>query len=96
MNRLAAATLLTGVVTLGGLLTAHADPDCNGFVSNSDGSWTPFRPTVIGALASQIQIMPNDRIRAVEAGLRGRVARDLDAWCRRGLAGGPLGIPKNP
>jgi hypothetical protein len=74
-----------------------AEPNCNEFFSNSDGSWSPSHPIVIGGPTSQTQIGPSDHFRARDPGLGGRIARSLDVHCRLGAtAVRPLGIPRVP
>lgn len=94
-----AAAILVGwiAVTLAGTSAAMADPNCNEFFSNSDGSWSPSHPIVIGGPTSQTQIGPSDRFRTGDPGLGGRIARSLNAHCRQGAAAvRPLGIPRTP
>jgi hypothetical protein len=86
-----------GATTLVGISTALAAPNCNGFFSNSDGSWTPTHPILIGTPTSQTQIGPGDRLRAGAPGLSGRIGRYLDVHSRLGAtAVQPLRIPKMP
>ena len=80
-----------------GTSAALADPGCNSFFNNPDGSWTPTHPILIGSPTSQTQIMPSDRLRAGAPGVSGRIGAFLDTHCR--LGGNvihPVRIPKMP
>jgi hypothetical protein len=97
-TRLAAAIVTGwGAVALIGTSTALAETGCNGFFNNSDGSWTPTHIIVLGSPTSQVQVGPNDRLRAGAPGLSGRLGYYLDVHCRLGAtAPQPLRIPKMP
>jgi hypothetical protein len=82
---------------IAGTSAALADPGCNSFFNNPDGSWTPTHPIMIGSPTSQTQLMPSDRLRAGAPGVRGRLGAFLDTHCR--LGGNvvrAVGIPKMP
>lgn len=94
-----AAALVTGWITatLAGTSATMAEPNCNEFFSNSDGSWSPSHPIVITGPTSQTQVGPGDHFRAGDPGLGGRIAHSLDVHCRLGAtAVRPLGIPRVP
>lgn len=80
-----------------GISTAVAETSCNGFFNNSDGSWTPTHPIMIGAPTSQTQLMPSDRLRDGDPGVKGSVAHFLNLHCRAGgITGRALNIPQMP
>jgi hypothetical protein len=84
-------------VSLMGISTALAEPNCNGFFGNSDGSWTPTHPIMIGSPTAQTQLMPGERLHDGDPGVRGRVGHYLNVHCR--LGGNTvraLGIPQMP
>jgi hypothetical protein len=80
-----------------GTSAALADPSCNSFFRNSDGSWTATHPIVFGSPTSQTTIVPSDRLRTGAPGVSGRIGYFLDTHCR--LGGNvvrAMRIPKNP
>jgi hypothetical protein len=76
---------------------ALAAPNCAEFFYNSDGSWSPTHPIVIGSPTGQTQMMPSDKFRPDMPGLGGRIANSLNASCRYSRTFvGPQNIPKVP
>lgn len=94
-----AAVCVVGCLTVAliGTPAALADPGCNGFFNNSDGSWSPTHPIMIGSPTAQTQLMPSDRLRPGAPGVYGRVGNYLDVHCRLGgNAGRASLIPRSP
>jgi hypothetical protein len=91
------AVLAVGAATLAGISPASAEPNCNEFFNNSDGSWSPTHPIVLASPTSQMTIGPSDRFRPGIPGVNGRIGYYLDTHCRIGApAARSLGIPKSP
>ena len=77
-----------------GTSAGFADVSCNEYFNNSDGSWSPTHPIVIGGPASPTQIGPGDRLSPGVPGFNGRLAQYLNAHCK--LGGAALRIQKMP
>jgi hypothetical protein len=93
----AAAIAVLGAVASTGISAAQAEPNCNGFFNNPDGSWTPTHIIVVGSPTSQTQVGPGDRLIAGTPGVKGRLGNYLDTHCRLGgNAVRPIGIPRVP
>ena len=49
----AASLIVLGAAVFTGISAAQAEPNCNGFFNNPDGSWTPTHIIVVGSPTSQ-------------------------------------------
>ena len=93
----AAILIALGAAAFFGASTAQAEPSCNDFFNNPDGSWTPTHIIVVGSPTSQTQVGPGDRLIAGTPGVKGRLGNYLDVHCRLGATVvRPLRIPKTP
>src|ERR1700744_2860187 len=93
----AAILIVLGAAASFVISAAQAEPNCNGFFNNPDGSWTPTHIIVVGSPTSQTQVGPGDRLIAGTPGVKGRLGSYLDIHCRLGgNAVRPIGIPKIP
>jgi hypothetical protein len=76
--------LYVGVVfvTIGIVSSAKAEPNCNIFRANPDGSWSPTLVYVFKTPSSQQEFLPSSRMLPNMPGVQGWIARYLNARCR--------------